>query len=55
MDQGEGTWVIRVLPQRGRLMITVEEIDSGWKLTYKVAGPDTLGSIVSTVLTPLDG
>jgi hypothetical protein len=36
-------------------MMTVEELGTGWKLTYKVVGPDAPGSIVSTVLTPLDG
>ena len=39
----------------GGLMMTVEEVGTGWKLTYKVVGPDAPGSIVWTVLTMLDG
>ena len=50
-----GTWVLREPPQGGRLTMTVEEVGSGWKLTYKLVGPDAPGTIVSTVLTPLDG
>ena len=33
----------------------VEEVGTGWKLTYKVVGPTAAVSTVSTVLTPLDG
>jgi hypothetical protein len=33
----------------------VEEVGTGWKFTYKVVGPDAAGTIVSTVLSPLDG
>ena len=50
-----GTWVLRELPQGGRLIMTVEEVGTGWKLTYKVVGPDAPGSTVSTVLTSLNG
>jgi hypothetical protein len=50
-----GTWILRESPQGGRLTMTVEVVGSGWKLTYKVVGPDAPGSTVSTVLTPLDG
>jgi len=50
-----GTWVLREPPQGGRLTMTVEEVGSGWKLTYKIVGPDAPGPIYSTVLTPLDG
>ena len=35
--------------------MTVEEVGTGWKLTYKVVSPDAPGSLVSTVLTPLNG
>jgi hypothetical protein len=35
--------------------MTLEEVGSGWKLTYKVVVPDVPGTIVSTVLTQLDG
>ncbi|SRR5712692_5757404 len=50
-----GTWVLREPPQGGHLTMTVEEVGSGWKLTYKVVGPDAPGTIYSTVLTQLDG
>lgn len=50
-----GTWVLREPPQAGRLTMTVEEVGTGWKLTYKVVGPSAPGSTVSTVLTPLNG
>jgi len=50
-----GTWVLREPPKGGRLTMTVEEVGSGWKLTYKLVGPDAPGTIVSTVLTLLDG
>ena len=50
-----GTWVLRKPPQGGHLRMTVEEVGSGWKLTYKVVGPDTPGTIYSPVLTQLDG
>lgn len=50
-----GTWVLREPPQGGRLTMTVEEVASGWKLTYKIVGPDAPGPIYSTVLTQLDG
>jgi len=50
-----GTWVLRQPSQGGRLIMTVEEVGSGWNLTYKVVGPDAPASTVSTVLTPLDG
>ena len=50
-----GTWVVREPPQGGRITMTVEEVGTGWKLTYKVVSPDAPGSLVSTLLTPLDG
>ena len=50
-----GTWVLREPPQGGHLTMTVEEVDPGWNLTYKVVGPDATGTIYSTVLTQLDG
>jgi hypothetical protein len=31
-----GAWVLRVPPQGGRLIMTVEEVDTGWNLTYQV-------------------
>jgi hypothetical protein len=36
-------------------VMTVEEVGTGWKLTYKLVGPTAAASTVSTVLTPLDG
>jgi len=36
-------------------MMTVEEVGTGWKLTYNVVGLAAPGSTVSTVLTPLNG
>jgi hypothetical protein len=36
-------------------MMKVEEVGTGWKLTYNVVGPAAPGSTVSTVLTLLDG
>jgi len=50
-----GAWVLREPPQGGRLIMTVEEVDTGWNLTYKVVGPDAPASTVSTVQTPLNG
>ena len=50
-----GAWVLRVPPQGGRLIMTVEEVDAGWNLTYQVVGPDAPASTVSTVQTPLNG
>ena len=54
-SQWSGTWVAREPPQGGHLTMTVEEVGTRWKLTYKVVSPDAPGSYVSTVLTPLDG
>jgi hypothetical protein len=50
-----GTWVLRESPPGGHLTMTLEEVGTGWKLTYKVVGPTAAASTVSTVLTPLDG
>ena len=50
-----GTWVLSENPPGGRLTMTVEEVGTGWKLTYKLVGPTAAASTVSTVLTPLDG
>jgi hypothetical protein len=49
-----GTWVLREPPQGSHLTMTLEEVGTGWKLTYKIAG-QAPGSPVSTVLTQLDG
>lgn len=50
-----GTWILREPSHGSRLMMEVEEVGTGWKLTYHVLGPAASGSTVSTVLTPLDG
>jgi hypothetical protein len=50
-----GTWILREPSQGSRLTMKVEEVGTGWKLTYNVVGPAAPGSTVSTVLTPLDG
>jgi len=44
-----GTWVLREPPQGGHLTMTVEEVGSGWKLTYKIVGPDAPGPNTSPV------
>ena len=31
-----GTWNLREPPQGGHLTMTVEEVGTGWKLTYKI-------------------
>ncbi len=50
-----GTWVLRENPPAGHLTMKVEEVGTGWKLTYKVVGTTAAMSNVSTVLTSLDG
>ena len=48
-----GTWV-----QRGHekgLTMTVEEVGTGLKLTYKGVGPDAAAFDIMTILTQLDG
>jgi len=50
-----GTWILREPSQGSRLMMTVEEVGTEWKLTYNVVGLAAPGSTVSTVLTPLNG
>ena len=50
-----GTWILRGPLQRDRLIMTIEEAGTGWKLTHQVVGPDASGSTSSTIMTPLDG
>jgi hypothetical protein len=38
-----GAWVLRETMPGGHLMMTVEELSTGWKLTYKLVGPGTPG------------
>jgi hypothetical protein len=49
-----GMWVQREPQQEGRLMMTIEEVGTGWKVIYKIAGQPP-GSPVSTIVTQLDG
>lgn len=42
-----GTWVFREPPQGGDLTMTIEEVGSGWKLTYKIVGPEAPRTIYS--------
>ena len=39
-----GTWILRGPLQRDRLIMTIEEAGTGWKLTHQVVGPDAPGS-----------
>ena len=48
------TWILRETTPGGHLTMTVEEVGTGWKLTYKIVGLDGAGTIFSTILT-LDG
>jgi hypothetical protein len=35
--------------------MTLEEVGTGWKLTYKIVTPDAPGTIYMTVVTQFDG
>ncbi|MEP6957498.1 MAG: hypothetical protein ABI980_02110 [Nitrospirota bacterium] len=35
--------------------MTLEEVGTGWKLTYKIVTPDAPGTIYMTAVTQLDG
>lgn len=50
-----GTWILREPPQGVHLTMIVEEVGTGWKLTYKIVDPKVPGTISSTILTQLDG
>ena len=50
-----GTWILREPPQGVHLTMIVEEVGTGWKLTYKIVDPKAPGTISSTILTQLDG
>lgn len=50
-----GTWVLREAHPGGQLTMNVEEVGTGWKVTYKVVGPGAPGASDSFLMTPLDG
>jgi hypothetical protein len=50
-----GTWVLREPQPGGQLTLKVEEVQNGWKLTYKVIGPGAPGASDTTIVTLLDG
>lgn len=50
-----GTWVLRENQLGGQLTMKIEELTSGWKITYKVVGPGAPGASDTTIMTLLDG
>lgn len=50
-----GTWILREPEPGGQLTLKVEEVGTGWKLTYNVIGPGAPGASDTTIVTPLDG
>lgn len=38
-----GTWILREPPQGGHLTMTVQEVGTGWKLTYKIVDANAPG------------
>ena len=50
-----GTWILREAQPGGQLTMKVEEVGTGWKVTYTVIGPGAPGASDSLLLTPLDG
>ncbi|MDF0644240.1 MAG: hypothetical protein P0111_09425 [Nitrospira sp.] len=50
-----GTWVLRENQPGGQLTMKIEEMTSGWKITYKVVGPGAPGASDTTIVTSLDG
>ena len=53
-----GTWVLRDPTSKFRVTMTLEEVGSGWKLTYRIPVPNagsTAVTSVMTVETALDG
>jgi hypothetical protein len=53
-----GVWVLRDTTTPFRLTMTLEEVGSGWKITYRIPVPDRQGGAapsVMTVETGLDG
>lgn len=50
-----GTWELRENQPGGQLTMKIEELTSGWKITYKVVGPGAPGASDTTIVTLLDG
>jgi hypothetical protein len=50
-----GTWVLREAQPGGQLTMKLEEVSTGWKVTYKVVGPGAEGASDTFIMTPLDG
>lgn len=50
-----GIWVLRENQPGGLLTMKIEEMTSGWKITYKVVGPGAPGASDTTIVTSLDG
>lgn len=50
-----GTWVLREAEPGGQLTMQLEEVSTGWKVTYKVVGPGAAGASDTYIMTPLDG
>lgn len=54
-SQWNGTWVLREAEPGGQLTMQLEEVSTGWKITYKVVGPGAAGASDTYIMTPLDG
>jgi hypothetical protein len=53
-----GVWVQRDSKLKSGFTMTLEEVGSGWKITYRIAGKTARGAAVSSVMTiqtALDG
>jgi hypothetical protein len=53
-----GVWVMRNSTKGVRLTMTLEEVGTGWKITYRIPGQDARGAAASSVMTietALDG
>jgi len=50
-----GTWEMRDDAPDFRLTMTVEDIGTGRRLTYKLTSPATKDETISGIVTPLDG
>jgi hypothetical protein len=50
-----GTWVLREAEPGGQLTMILEEMSTGWNVTYKVVGPGAAGASDTHIMTSLDG
>jgi hypothetical protein len=50
-----GTWVLREAQPGGQLTMKLEEVSTGWNVTYKVVGSGAAGASDTYIMTPLDG